>query len=90
MTARQYGIEVGDTRSPVADDDFENVRRRIVPNSELGSAAAGIFEGVSRKLGNGSGDACLILSLEAQELGKPARPLADEHDVGLALERHKQ
>src|SRR5271165_295141 len=90
MTARQYGIEVGDARPLVADDDFEDVRCRIVVNSELGSATAGIFEGVSRKLGNGGGDARLVLPIEAQELGDPARSFADQHDVGLSFEGHEQ
>ena len=90
MTARQYGIEVGNARPLVADDDFEDGRGRVVPNSELGSAAAGIFERVARKLGNGGGDARLVLAVKAQELGDPARSLADEHDVGLSFESHEQ
>ena len=58
--------------------------------AELGSAAAGIFERVARKLGNGGGDARLVLPIEAQELGDPARSFADEHDVGLSFEGHEQ
>ena len=90
VAARQYGIEVRYTRSLVADDDLEDRRCCVVLDSKLGSAAAGIFERVACQLGNGGGDARLILPIEAQELGDTARSFANEHDVWLSLESHEQ
>ena len=56
---------------------------------EFGAAAAGIAEGVARNLGNGGGDAGLVLPLEAEQFGNTARALTHRDDVALGGNRKR-
>ena len=49
-----------------------------------------VFERVAGDLGYRRGDAGLVLSLEADQLGQPPGALAHQHDVGFRLEREDQ
>ena len=64
----------------------EGLKRGFVLHAELGAAASGIFEGITGELGNSGGDARLVLAIETQEFGEVAGSLADDDDVGLALQ----
>src|SRR5262249_47577374 len=52
--------------------------------------APAIVERVAHDLGDGGGDARLVLPVEARQLGDPARAAAHRDDVGLAFDRDGQ
>ena len=58
--------------------------------AELDVAAARVFIGVAGDLRDRGGDARLVLRVEADQFGQPARPAADQHDVRLGGDRDPQ
>ena len=53
---------------------------------ELGAAAAGIAEGVARDFGDRSGDAGLVLPLEAEQFGDATGALPHRDDIALGCQ----
>ncbi len=49
-------------------------------------AAAGVAKGIARNLGHGSGDACLVLTVETQQCGDLPGALARDDDVLLEMD----
>ena len=82
--------EIADAGAAIGDDDLEALHRGLARNPEFDPAAAPVFERVARDLGYSRGNAGLVLSLEADQLGQPPGALAHQHDVGFRLEREDQ
>jgi hypothetical protein len=71
--------EITDTR-PVVPHVSEEARR-LAFDGELGLAAAGVAEGVAGNLGDGGGEACLVLLWKTKQPRDVARPLPGGHNI---------
>src|SRR5581483_10044609 len=78
--------DVPDAAPGIDDAHAKDLRPGLALHVELDAPAAGVAEGIARDLGHRGGDARLILSIEAEQLGQPARALAADHDIALLLD----
>ncbi len=82
----QDQCDVADAGPLVRDPDVQHLREAFAFERELHLAAAGVAECVARDLGNGRGDARLILPVEAEQAGDLPRALARDDHVLLELD----
>jgi hypothetical protein len=72
-------------------DPYVQYLGRTLPfQRKLHLAATGVAVRIAGDLGNGGGDARLVLAVEAEQVGNLAAPLARDDDVLFVLESHCQ